>query len=178
MANLHNFPVPLCSIAEQVYLSGLDKGYGSDDDSGLVRLWTSQPVASIQSAFSEEDKKAKLDLVSNLLIGIHLCAAAESMSFAKHVGIPLPQFYKLAIDAAGGSAMFKEIGPQMIDILQGKDETDSKILESYLAGLKGAVEEARNIKCPLYLGNGALNLLLQTGKNLNFSGLLGLYNVQ
>lgn len=172
-----NFPAPLCSIAEQVYLSSVDKGYGPNDDAGLVRLWSSEPVSNIQTEFSDEDKKAKLELVTNLLIGIHLCAAAESIAFAKHVGLPLPQLYELAVDAAGGSAMFKEFGAKMIPILEGERAENAEVLGSYLEGLKKAVEEAQNIKCPLYLGSGALNLMLQSGKNLDLATLLTLYTV-
>ncbi|KAF2254614.1 oxidoreductase-like protein [Trematosphaeria pertusa] len=177
MARLLNFPAPLCSIAEQVYLSSVDKGYGPNDDAGLVRLWSSEPVSNIQTEFSDEDKKAKLELVTNLLIGIHLCAAAESIAFAKHVGLPLPQLYELAVDAAGGSAMFKEFGAKMIPILEGERAENAEVLGSYLEGLKKAVEEAQNIKCPLYLGSGALNLMLQSGKNLDLATLLTLYTV-
>jgi 3-hydroxyisobutyrate dehydrogenase len=175
MARLLDFPSPLCSIAEQVYFAGMDKGFASHDDASLVRLWTSEPVSSIQSTFSDEEKKAKLKLVTDLLIGIHLVAVAESISFAKHVGLPLSQLYELAVDAAGGSTMFKDFGAKIIPILEGEKDSNSQGLGDYLEGLKNAVGEAQNIKCPLYLGNGALNLLLQTGKDLDLSSLLKLY---
>jgi 3-hydroxyisobutyrate dehydrogenase len=175
MARLLNFPAPLCSIAEQVYLTGLDKGFGSQDDAGLVRLWTTTPVSSVESTLSDSEKQAKLDLVTDLLTGIHLTAAAESITFAKHVGLPLRQLYELAVEAAGGSAMFKEFGAKIIPVLEGKEKGEEKVLETYLEGLKKAVEEAQSIKCPLYLGSGALNLLLQTGKRLDLASLLSLY---
>ena len=175
MANLVDFPAPLCSIAEQLYITGLNKDYGSNDDAGLVRLWTTEPVSSIQSSFSEEEKKAKLELVSNLLIGIHLVAAAEGVSFAKHLGVPLAQYYELCIDAAGGSVQFKEQGAKMIEILEGKQQVVS--LQSYRDGLKAVIAEARDKKIPLHLGNGALSVLEQAGKDVNLSSLLKLYSV-
>lgn len=174
MARLLGFPTPLCTIAEQVYFSGADRGWGPNDDAGLVRLWTSEPVSSIQGSLSEEDKKAKLDQVVNLLAGIHLVAAVESITFAKHVGLPLEQLYELAVEAAGGSTMFKELGPKVISILEGKGSGE-EALESYLERLKGAVEEAQSIKCPLFLGGGALNLLLATGKGTRLGELLKSY---
>ena len=177
MARLLGFPTPLCSIAEQTYFSGLDRGYTTEDDAGLVRLWTSEPVSSIQSTFSEDEKKAKLKLVTDLLVGIHLVAVAESISFAKHVGLPLSQLYELAVDAAGGSVMFKEFGAKAIPILEGKGGDEERALESHLEGLRNAVNAAQGVKCPLYLGSGALNVLLQTGKSLNLSSLLKLYTV-
>ena len=180
MARLLNFPTPLCTIAEQVYFSGNDRGWGSDDDASLVRLWTSDPVSSIKSSFSAEEKKAKLDLIVGLVTGIHLVAAAESIAFAKHVGLPLPQLYELAVDAAGGSVMFQHFGVKMIAILEGKDGEgkggeEENVIGDYLEKLKSAVDEAQAIKCPVYLGSGALNLLLQTGKDLGLAALLKLY---
>lgn len=142
-----------------------------------MRLWTSDPVSSIQTTLSAEEKEAKLDLVVGLLAGIHLVAAAESIAFAKHVGLPLPQLYELAVEAAGGSTMFKEFGTKMIAVLEGKssEEADAKLVGSRLEKLKKAVEEAQAIKCPVYLGSSALILLLQTEKDLGLASLLKLY---
>ncbi|CAN9246238.1 unnamed protein product [Alternaria sp. RS040] len=169
------FPATLCSAAEQVYFSALDRGWGANDDAGIVRLWTSEPVTSIQSNLSAEDKEAKLQLVVNLLTGIHLVSAAEAISLAKHVGIPLAQFYELACDAAGGSSMFKDAGAKMIAVLEGKEDGKGKTLGGYAESLKQAVDEAQAIKCPVYLGTGALNLLLQTGSELSLGSLLKCY---
>ncbi|KAF2691966.1 oxidoreductase-like protein [Lentithecium fluviatile CBS 122367] len=176
-ARLHNFPTPLCSIAEQVYLAGLDKGFGPQDDAGLVRLWTNTPVSSIESTLSDSEKQSKLDLVTDLLAAIHLVSAVESITFAKHVGLPLPQLYELAVEAAGGSAMFKEFGAKIIPVLEGEDSGEGNVLEEYLQGLKKAVEEAQSMKCPLFLGSGTLNLLLQAGKSEDLASLLKLYTV-
>ena len=175
MANLVDFPVPLCSIAEQLYITGLNKDYGPNDDAGLVRLWTTDPVSSIQSSLSDDEKKAKLELVTNLLVGIHLVAAAEGVSFAKHLGVPLAQYYELCVDAAGGSVQFKEQGAKMVEILEGKQQDVS--LQSYRDGLKAVVAEARDKRIPVHLVNGALSLLEQAGKDVNLSSLLKLYSV-
>ncbi|KAL1796926.1 hypothetical protein ACET3X_005466 [Alternaria dauci] len=175
MARSVGFPATLCSAAEQVYFSALDRGWGANDDAGIVRLWTSEPVTSIQSNLSAEDKEAKLQLVVNLLTGIHLVSAAEAISLAKHVGIPLPQFYELACDAAGGSSMFKDAGAKMIAVLEGKEDGKGRVLGGYAETLKQAVDEAQAIKCPVYLGTGALNLLLQTGSELSLGSLLKCY---
>ncbi|KAH7402605.1 oxidoreductase-like protein [Pyrenochaeta sp. MPI-SDFR-AT-0127] len=172
------FPATLCSVAEQVYFSALDRGWGANDDAGIVRLWTSEPVANIQSSLSAEEKEAKLQLVVDLLTGIHLVSAAESISLAKHVGIPLPQLYELACDAAGGSTMFQQAGAKMVDILDGKEDGTGKVLGGYIEKLRIAVNEAQAIKCPTYLGTGALNLLLQTGTSLSLGALLKCYSAK
>jgi 3-hydroxyisobutyrate dehydrogenase len=176
MSRSANFPSKLCSIAEQVYFTALDRGWGANDDSGLVRLWTSEPVSSIKSSTS--DKDAALELVVDLLTGIHLVSAAEAISLAKHVGIPLPQLYELACDAAGGSSMFKEAGGQMIEILEKKESGKGSVLGGYAEKLKIAVDKAQEIKCPLYLGSAALNALLATGPELSLASLLDGYSVK
>jgi 3-hydroxyisobutyrate dehydrogenase len=166
MARMLKYPSMLCTAAEQVYFSAADKGYTSNDDAGLVRLWTSEPVSNIQCTLSQEDKDAKLDLVVSLLTGIHLVAAVESIAFAKHVGLPLQHLYQLA-----------EFGPKIISILEGKGGEDVG-LESYLANLTGAVEEAQKIKCPVYLASGALNMLVAASPGTKLSDLLRLYTVR
>lgn len=177
MARLVNFPSHLCATAEPVYFAANDRGWGPNDDAGIVRLWTSDPVSSIQTSMSEEEKNAKLDLVVRLLTGIHLVAAAESISFAKHVNLPLAQLYELAVDAAGGSTMFKEFGAKSIAVLEGNGNADEQ-LQSYLDNLREAVDEAANLKCPVYLGSGALALLIASGKGAKLGELLKLYTVR
>ncbi len=160
-----------------MYFAALDRGWGANDDAGIVRLWTSDPVANIQSSLSAEDKEQKLTMVEDLLKGIHLVAAAEALSLAKHVSIPLPQIYELAKDAAGGSKQFENLGPKMISILEGRVDGNGKTLDTYVEKLQIALDEAQAIKCPTYLGNGALGLLLQTGKDRDLASLLRLYSV-
>lgn len=176
MSRSVNFSSKLCSIAEQVYFSALDRGFGSNDDAGLVRLWTSEPVSSINSEIP--DKDAAIQLVIDLLTGIHLVSAAEAISLAQHVGIPLPQLYELACDAAGGSAMFKQAGGKMIEILEKKEDGNGSVLGGYAEKLKIAVDKAQEIKCPLYLGSAALNALLATGPELSLVKLLEGYSVK
>ncbi|KAF2632821.1 oxidoreductase-like protein [Macroventuria anomochaeta] len=175
MARKLQYPTPLCSIAEQVYFAAVDRGWGANDDAGIVRLWTSEPVSSIQGSFSAEEKQQKQTLVKDLLKGIHLVAAAEALSLASHVNIPLAQIYELAKDAAGGSKQFEDFGPKMLPVLEGQSDSNGKILNTYIEKLHKALDEAQAIKCPLYLGNGALALLLQTGKSRDLASLLKFY---
>lgn len=175
-----SFPTPLCTLAEQVYFSALDRGWGANDDAGIVRLWTSTPVSTISStSLTPESKSSLLQLVVDLLTGIHLVAAAEALSLAQHVGIPLDQFYVLACDAAGGSTMFAEEGKRMIEVFQGKrDGKEEGVLKGYAERLKGAVDKAQEIKCPVYLGGAAVSSLLATGPGFGIGGLLGGYSVK
>ena len=117
-------------------------------------------MSSITCSLSDEEKQQKLRLVVDLLTGIHLCAAAEAISLAHHVGIPLPQLYELACDAAGGSAMFKSLGADMIAILRGEKKDSVAVLGGYAEKLAGALDEA------------------QAGKSKDLASLLGYYSVE
>lgn len=164
MARLQNFPTPLCTIAEQVYLSGLSLGYGPLDDAGMVRMYYPKPVAQVQTSLSPSEKAKRLDLVISLLTGIHLCAAAESIAFAHHVHIPLDQLYTLAVDAAGGTTMFKDMGAQMIKLLKG-EKGEGRKLEEFADRMRDVVGEAQKLRCPLYLGSAALNMMVLAGSD-------------
>jgi 3-hydroxyisobutyrate dehydrogenase len=170
-----NFPSHLCSVSEQVYFAAVDRGWGANDDAGVVRLWTAEPVTKIQSDLSAEDKEAKLQMVVDLVTVLHIVSAAEAICLTKHFDISLSQFYDLASNAAGGSTMFNELGSQMISILEGKEDGSGKVLGGYMEALRKVVNEAQTVKCPLYLGNAALNLMLQTGDSQSLGSLLKCY---
>ncbi|KAF2199773.1 3-hydroxyisobutyrate dehydrogenase mitochondrial precursor [Delitschia confertaspora ATCC 74209] len=160
MARLTSFPLPLCTISEQVYTSGHNLGLTPHDDAMMVRAYFPDPVFSVTSTLSSSEKEGKLKSVQDLLVGIHLVSAAESLAFAKFLGLPLAQLYELAVDAAGGSTMFKEEGKLMIDVLEGKGGDGGRKIADVVDNLKKAVEEAQKVRCPAYLGAGALNALL------------------
>ncbi|KAL9096635.1 MAG: hypothetical protein Q9165_001122 [Trypethelium subeluteriae] len=164
MARLNGFPTPMCGIAEQVYTAALARGWGPNDDAGMVRMYYSAPVTKVEEANSEEaETERRTRLIVRMLVAIHVCGAAESIAFAKHVGIPLEQLYELAVDAAGGSVMFRECGKDMIRGLNGDAEAWSTTARSNLGqlikDLSQAVDEAFEVKCPSFLASGALNLL-------------------
>jgi 3-hydroxyisobutyrate dehydrogenase len=71
--------------------------------------------------------------------------------------------------------MFKDAGAKMIAVFEGKEDGKGKVLGGYVETLRKAVDEAQAIKCPLYLGTSALNLLLQTGSELSLGSLLKCY---
>lgn len=159
-ARRYTFPTPMTSAAEQVYFTGIARGYGADDDGGLIRLYTEGkgkigPVKGLA-----ENKEAKTKLVVDLLRGIHLCAAAETLSYAAHVGLDLDQVFELCINAAGGSAMLSSVGLQMMKVIRGSGAAGDGVgLQNVAADLSAAVEEAQRLKLPLVLGNAALNLI-------------------
>ncbi|KAK9420736.1 hypothetical protein SUNI508_00827 [Seiridium unicorne] len=154
------FPTPMASAAEQVYFSGLGKGYGPDDDSSMIRLYTEGkgkvgPVASTVQA--EEDKLA---LVINLLRGIHLCSAAETIALAVRLGLDLDQVLDLCLNAAGGSYMLEAVGPELVAGFRAQTSSTqgTESLAKLSQELQDAVDEAQRLKVPIFLGSQALNI--------------------
>ena len=160
------FPTPMTSTAEQAYFAALGKGYGPDDDSSLIRLYTEGKGKVGPVAGAVQDEAAKTQLVIDMLRGIHLCAAAESIAFAAAVGLEFDQVFDLCIHAAGGSRMLENAGPEMIKAFrEGKAASGfaaaaaGSTLSSVLAKTEAAVSEAQLLKTPVFLGTQALALL-------------------
>ncbi|KAI1751359.1 NAD binding domain of 6-phosphogluconate dehydrogenase-domain-containing protein [Xylaria castorea] len=155
------FSTPMTGTAEQVYFSSLGRGYGADDDSSLIRLYT-EGAKDLVPPPTEEDKAKKLALVKGLLRGIYLCGTAESLVFAKRCQLDLDQVYDLCINAAGGSKMFETVGPEIISLLHGEQvvaEANGESLQDVARQLQEAVAEAQRLRMPLYLGTEASNLI-------------------
>lgn len=166
-ARRYQFPAAMTSVAEQVYMTALGRGWGTDDDASVLRLYTEGvgKVGAVTGQASTEEEK--LGLLVSLLEGIHLCSAAETIAYAHHVGLDLDQVFELCVNAAGGSGMLNKVGPDMISafktggsrVVQGwQDEEAVMSLQQVTAKLQGAVDEAQRLKMPLFLGNQALNM--------------------
>ncbi|AEO55063.1 hypothetical protein MYCTH_2086155 [Thermothelomyces thermophilus ATCC 42464] len=169
-AKRSGFKVPMTGRAEEGYQQAVDKGYGQDDDSSLLRLYTGAGSGETGESSAEADEE-KLALVLDLLRGINLCAAGESLAFASFVGLDLDQVLDLCVNAAGSSTMLKQYGPQFITALrQGVDSRSSKAAEGELSldavaeRLQRVVEEAERVKVPLFLGSRALDVVREALK--------------
>lgn len=168
------FPTPMTSAAEQVYLTALGRGWGADDDASVLRLYGEGVGRVGPVAGAARSNNERMGHVVNLLRGIHACAAAEAIAFAAHVGLDLAQVLDLCVNAAGGSAMLENFGPDMIRALgAGRAEAargweakeDDEGLEKLAAGLEAAVDEAQRLKLPLFLGTQALNMIRLASKD-------------
>ncbi|KAJ5325708.1 uncharacterized protein N7506_008810 [Penicillium brevicompactum] len=157
-ARQSQFPTPLCSTAEQVYLSALLQGYGAVDDSSMVRQYFGEPIMKVSAQGEPKD----LQLVLDLMEVTNLVAAAEAVAFARYLNVDLKQFYTLVGDAAGASRQFMTKGLEMIE---GQIGVGSETLDAATARLEGPVQKARDLHCPLNLGNSALNVLYMAKKS-------------
>ncbi|CAN8101757.1 unnamed protein product [Discula destructiva] len=169
-ARRSGFASPMTSVAEQVYFTALGRGWGADDDASVLRVYSegAGKLGAVKGLAASE--KDKIELVVDLLKGIHLCSAAETIAFANHVGLDLDQVFKLCINAAGGSSMLDAFGPHMIQAFKlsktaaaegwTTEEDNSHIgLNVAAEKLQAAVEEAQRLKTPLFLGNQALTMM-------------------
>ncbi|KAL2107279.1 hypothetical protein VUR80DRAFT_5446 [Thermomyces stellatus] len=152
------FATLMVSTAEQGYVMGVGRGFGPDDDASLLRLYNEGKgkVGPVKGA-AESDAE-KLRLATNLLKGIHLCSAAECLAFSHRVGLDLDQVLELCVNAAGGSAILKRFGADIIRVLRG-EELAGGGLRDVVEDLREAVEEAHRLKVPLLLGTQALLVL-------------------
>ncbi|KAI0206994.1 NAD binding domain of 6-phosphogluconate dehydrogenase-domain-containing protein [Astrocystis sublimbata] len=155
------YSTPMTGTAEQVYFQGVGRGYGADDDSSLIRLYT-EGAQELTSPLAEDEKEKKLALVKGLLRGIYLCGTAESLVFARKCQLDLDQVYDLCCNAAGGSKVFETIGPEIISLLRGEQASagdGGEILQDITSRLREAVAEAQRLRMPLYLGAEASSLI-------------------
>ncbi|KAJ5457710.1 hypothetical protein N7475_009098 [Penicillium sp. IBT 31633x] len=164
-ARQSQFPTPLCSTAEQVYLSALLQGYGAIDDSSMVRQYFAKPITKVSSAESVEETAEDLQLVLDLMEVTNLVAAAEAIAFARYLNVDLKQFYTLVSDAAGSSRQFMTKGLEIIEGLRQGANTGSESVDAASVRLEKAVQKARDLHCPLNLGNAALSVLYLAKKS-------------
>ncbi|KAL2127137.1 hypothetical protein VTI74DRAFT_11268 [Chaetomium olivicolor] len=166
-AKRSGFRVPMTIAAEEGYQVAVEKGYGPDDDSSLLRLYTEQTGDGTgveeRSMKTEEEKLA---LVVDLLKAINLCAAGESLSFANAVGLDLEQVLDLCVNAAGSSTTLKKHGPGFIDALRAGAASKKWIskegepsLNAVAERLTAVEQEAKRIGVSLRLGSRAMEVL-------------------
>ncbi|KAI9374129.1 NAD binding domain of 6-phosphogluconate dehydrogenase-domain-containing protein [Aspergillus egyptiacus] len=156
-ARQHCFPIPLCSTAEQIYLSGLLHGWGPKDDSAMIRQYYAQPLSEVTLC---ADPEAATELVLDLMRVVNLVAAAEAVAFARHLNVDLTMFHILVTQAAGASKVFIQQGLEMIEGRIGdKAPAGSPSVDDAAAKLEAVVQKARDLHCPLHLGNAALSVL-------------------
>jgi 3-hydroxyisobutyrate dehydrogenase len=119
-----SFPLFLSSTTEQVLALGVSSDYGLLDDAQLTRVYLpSTPTLVLTQALSkpasgtplsDAEKRKKLQLVQQVMSGVHLAAAAEAMSLGKKVGLDMQMLFKIIETAAGSSRAFVDRTPQIL----------------------------------------------------------------
>uniref|UniRef100_A0A7S1FW32 3-hydroxyisobutyrate dehydrogenase-like NAD-binding domain-containing protein n=2 Tax=Corethron hystrix TaxID=216773 RepID=A0A7S1FW32_9STRA len=88
-----------------------------------------------------------------LLAGVHICAAAETLSLAAKAGVDPDQMYKVVSGAAGDSWMFQDRGKRMIETA---DPSTMMKLNDHVKDLANINQEAIELMCHTPLTSAAL----------------------
>lgn len=131
----------------------------------MVRQYFAKPITKVSSAESVEETAEDLQLVLDLMEVTNLVAAAEAIAFARYLNVDLKQFYTLVSDAAGSSRQFMTKGLEIIEGLRQGANTGSESVDAASVRLEKAVQKARDLHCPLNLGNAALSVLYLAKKS-------------
>ncbi|TKA69743.1 hypothetical protein B0A49_13389 [Cryomyces minteri] len=117
----NSFPMPLANTAEQLYISGVARGWLRDDDACMVQLFLPSSSPDLVSSKAKADVKmasnfqVSSDTVNDLLAGVHLAASIEAMAFAKHLGMDTRLMYEIISKAAGWCKIFDDAVPPMLE---------------------------------------------------------------
>jgi len=133
----------------------------SGDDTTISR---SSPVLAAMSAVPENLHRVEggvgaassINLINQLLAGVHIAAAAEAMAFGAKLGLDTRILYEIIRDAAGGSWMFEDRVPAMLSA----DWTPHSALDIFVQDLGTVLDEAKALIYPAPLAAAAHQLFL------------------
>jgi len=100
---------------------------------------------------------SSVKLINQLLAGVHIAAAAEAMAFGAKLGLETRSLYDMIKNAAGGSWMFENRVPAMLDA----DWTPHSMLAIFVKDLGIVLEESRRLLYPVPLSSAVYNIYLQ-----------------
>lgn len=155
------FPVPLASTAEALYLQGVRAGLLKDDDAKLVQLYLPVSQGDLVSTMTKADVmmttsyQVSKDSIAELLAGIHLAASIEAMALCKQLGVDRKVMADIISRAAGESAMYVKCIPGML----AKDAwslADCPEAEDVGAKLANVVDKCRKLEYPCPMAAAAL----------------------
>ena len=133
----------------------------------MVRVYCPKfatPESSPVETLTSQDLEERMSLIISLLSMIHAVAAAEAISFAHHLSLDLRQFVTLVNDAAGATMAFRTRSPYFLQALgvgiaEEPNLKSAGSIEENIAALSKVLQKARELNCPLHLGNATLAVL-------------------
>lgn len=118
MARAEKFPLPLLGLAEQLFLSAIANGWGSEDDCVVVRLYLNgRPGLVVERAGRPAVRTngcagmgpgITASEIQDLLVGVQLAVMSEAMAFCEILGIDTELMYDIVSNAAGASRVFQK----------------------------------------------------------------------
>ncbi|KAJ7538401.1 hypothetical protein O6H91_11G046500 [Diphasiastrum complanatum] len=100
---------------------------------------------------SSAEEGSKLKMVNQLLVGVHIAAAAEAMALGASAGINTKLLYDIISNAAGSSWMFNNRVPHMLNDSSFLDSS----LNTFVRVLSAILSEAKKLRFPLPLAAAA-----------------------
>jgi putative dehydrogenase len=107
---------------------------------------------------TEPGTAAAFKMVNQLLAGVHIAAACESIAFARAEGLDLERVYDVITQSAGNSWMFQDRVPH---ILAG-DYTPRSAVSIFVKDLGIVLDMARSGSLPAPMAGTALQMFLMT----------------
>lgn len=130
---------------------------GTLDDSIVVKMYTNTVVADVRCTMDDAEREAKIQMILEYLIAVHIGAAAEAIMLADHCGIPLKQFFALVLRSAGTSRMFERFAEAMSDD-EGAEPVTGRTMQQCVQSLVKAIDEAVTANISLPLANAVLQI--------------------
>ena len=91
-------------------MTSVSAGWGKEDDCVLVRLYLpGRPdlVARLAAQSpSVGEPLVSVSDIADLMVGVHLAATTEAMSFCEHLGVDTNMMFDVVSNAAGASSVF------------------------------------------------------------------------
>ncbi len=95
---------------------------------------------------------SSMKMINQLLAGVHIAAACEAMALAKRAGLDLAQVYEVICSSAGGSWMFQNRMPHVLE----DDYTAKSAIAIWPKDLGIVSDTAKRLNFPLPLTSAAL----------------------
>lgn len=124
---------------------------------------TDLPTTGIAGTANGVGMGSTAKMVHQLVAGVHICAAAESLALASKAGLDVDQMYDIVNGAAGCSWMFTDRGKRMIDT--NENTTCKSALDIFVKDLDIVYKESKNFKSPIPLASAALQQFI-SGQSL------------
>jgi len=110
-------------------------GFGLEDDAQLTKVYLPRDQTLVLKQASAKieatEASSKVKLVTQIMAGVHLAAAAEAMSLGIKVGLEPTKLFEIISTAAGSSWMFVDRTPQLLN----GSWTSSKSVNDVIADL-------------------------------------------
>ena len=170
------FPLPMLSVAEQLYTTAISAGWGKEDDCVMTRLYLpNRPdlvVEQVKPSKNSESTQLQFDDVKFLLIGVHLAVISEAMSFCEKLGIDTDIMFDIVSNAAGSSMIFVDSFKHMqkenwsLGAIPNANVVRYQLVSMTSTGIKRSgmlikiqsesVSKANGIRYPVFLSSAAL----------------------